>query len=124
MRTKFTDQDDDRFELFTCGDVVSLIATSGSGTDIVAVHLRPKRARKAARSLRRLADEVEGVTAASTTKVTEAQLADAFTEWDRRYREEPERFESEAVHLIHGDPETYGEACAPYLLAIIEEQRP
>lgn len=50
------------------------------------------------------------------------QLAAAFTEWDRRYREEPERFMSEAVHLLKETPETYGEACAPYLAKILEEQ--
>lgn len=54
--------------------------------------------------------------------ITEAALAAAFTEWDRRYREEPERFESEAVHLLKGTPETYGEECAPYLISILEEQ--
>lgn len=57
-----------------------------------------------------------------TTTVTEAELAAAFTEWDRRWREEPDRFQSEAEHLA-GDAESYGEACAPYLLAILEEQR-
>lgn len=54
-------------------------------------------------------------------QVTEAELSAAFTEWDRRYREEPERFTSEAVHLLKFTPETYGEACAPYLLAILAE---
>jgi len=52
--------------------------------------------------------------------ITEADLAAAFTEWDRRYREEPERFESEARRLIYGTPETYGEACAPYLLWLLD----
>jgi len=56
-------------------------------------------------------------------KVTEAGLAKAFTEWDRRYREEPERFESEATHLLKGNPKTYGEACAPYLLKILDDLR-
>lgn len=54
---------------------------------------------------------------------TEADLAAAFTEWDRRYREEPERFQCEAARLLRGTPETYGAACAPYLLAILAEQR-
>lgn len=53
---------------------------------------------------------------------TLAQLAAAFTEWDRRYREEPERFMSEAQHLLKETPETYGEAAAPYLMAILQEQ--
>ena len=56
-------------------------------------------------------------------EVTENELAAAFTEWDRRYREEPNRFMSEAEHLLKSDPETYGEACAPYLLSILEERR-
>ena len=51
--------------------------------------------------------------------LTEHDLARAFTEWDRRYREEPERFQSEAVRVLRETPETYGEACAPYLLNIL-----
>ena len=54
-------------------------------------------------------------------EVTEKQLAGAFTEWDRCFREEPEKFQSEAVRLLKGTPKTYGEACAPYLLHILEE---
>ncbi len=56
------------------------------------------------------------------TSVTEKTLAKAFTEWDRRYREEPERFESEARRLLYSDPESYGGRCAPYLLSILAEQ--
>jgi hypothetical protein len=52
---------------------------------------------------------------------TEKQLAEAFTEWDRRYREEPERFMSEAVHLLKGTPETYGAEAAPYLIALLQK---
>jgi hypothetical protein len=48
------------------------------------------------------------------------QFERAFTEWDRRYREEPERFEAEAVRLLKGTPETYGQAAAPYFAAIID----
>lgn len=54
--------------------------------------------------------------------VTVETLAAAFTEWDRRYREDPDRFESEAHRLLKTTPETYGDACAPYLLAILDEQ--
>jgi len=54
--------------------------------------------------------------------VTETQFAAAFTEWDRRYREEPDRFVSEAHHLLKDTPETYGAACASYLLFILNEQ--
>lgn len=54
--------------------------------------------------------------------VTEATLATAFTEWDRRYREEPERFQREATRLLKSDADTYGKECAPYLLSILAEQ--
>lgn len=56
-------------------------------------------------------------------EVTETEAAAAFTEWDRRYREEPERFMSEAEHLLKETPETYGAACAPYFMAIVRENR-
>jgi hypothetical protein len=52
---------------------------------------------------------------------TETKFAAAFTEWDRRYREEPERFMSEATHLLKKTPETYGAACAPYFMKILKE---
>jgi hypothetical protein len=56
-------------------------------------------------------------------EITESLLAAAFTEWDRRFREEPERFMSEAQHLLKETAETYGAVCAPYLLMILAEQR-
>jgi hypothetical protein len=52
---------------------------------------------------------------------SEKQLAAAFTEWERRFREEPERFESESQKLA-GSPESYGDACAAYILLILAEQ--
>ena len=55
--------------------------------------------------------------------VTQDELAATFTEWDRRYREEPERFMSEAVHLLRETAETYGQACAPYFTFLLEELR-
>lgn len=63
-------------------------------------------------------------TGSASTNVTQASLSAAFTEWDRRYREEPARFMSEAQHLLQETPETYGDACAPYLLKILAEQNP
>lgn len=48
-------------------------------------------------------------------------LAAIFTEWDRRYREEPERFQSEAVRLLKETPQSYGDAAAPYFLQIAKE---
>jgi hypothetical protein len=46
----------------------------------------------------------------------------ALTEWDRRWRENPAGFETEAEHLA-GDAETYGEAAGRYLASILDEQR-
>jgi hypothetical protein len=51
---------------------------------------------------------------------TEADLAVAFSEWERRFREEPERYTSEAEKLLRMTPETYGDECAPYLIALLE----
>lgn len=53
----------------------------------------------------------------------EVMFARAFSEWDRRYREEPERFQSEAVHLLRETPKTYGDSAAPYFMMILAEQR-
>jgi hypothetical protein len=50
------------------------------------------------------------------------RYAKAFTEWDRRYREDPEAFQAEAARLLKGTPETYGDAAAPYFVAILAEQ--
>jgi hypothetical protein len=52
---------------------------------------------------------------------TPEDLAAAFTEWERRYREEPDRFMSESERLLRQTPETYGEACAPYFLHLLRE---
>lgn len=54
-------------------------------------------------------------------QLTEPELAAAFTEWERRYREEPEKFVSDSERLAKG-AESYGAACAPYLLEILAEQ--
>ncbi len=52
---------------------------------------------------------------------TMPELAAAFTEWERRYREEPSRCMSEAQKLLHTTPQEYGERCAPHLASIIRE---
>ncbi len=49
------------------------------------------------------------------------QMSEAFTEWDRRYREDPEAFENEAKRLLQGSPKTYGDACGPYFNKILKE---
>lgn len=56
-----------------------------------------------------------------TISMTQDECARAFTEWERRYREDPYRFQSEAVRLLKGTPQSYGELCAPYFLSIIAE---
>jgi hypothetical protein len=53
--------------------------------------------------------------------IDEQGLAAVFTEWERRYREEPERFQSEATKLLRETPETYGDACAPYFVKIAQD---
>lgn len=53
---------------------------------------------------------------------TKRALAKAFEEWDRRYREEPERFASE-MEVAAAGSEDYGDKCAPYLIKILEEQK-
>lgn len=52
---------------------------------------------------------------------TIAHLQAAFTEWDRRYREDPEAFANAAYELLYGNPETYGEAAAPYFLSVLAD---
>jgi hypothetical protein len=60
--------------------------------------------------------EIPKTTVVETSVV---ELSAAFTEWERRFREEPERFLSEATKLLRETPETYGDACAPYLVWIL-----
>ena len=58
----------------------------------------------------------------AVVEATRTRVASAFTEWERRYREEPDRFMSEAAKLLRETPQSYGEACAPYFLEILQEQ--
>jgi hypothetical protein len=52
---------------------------------------------------------------------TKDELAVLFTEWERRYREEPARFMSDVERFTQWMPTTYGELCAAYLLLLVEE---
>lgn len=52
------------------------------------------------------------------------ELVATFTEWDRRYREQPEEFESLAEHLLKRTPETYGEAAATYFVHVLGAVQP
>ena len=49
-----------------------------------------------------------------------SDVAAAFTEWERRFREEPSRFMSESQRAAEGT-ESYGEACAAYFFQVLEE---
>ena len=50
--------------------------------------------------------------------MTQEQLAMIFEEWDRRYREEPEKFQSEAEHLLKSTAAEYGERAAAYFMVV------
>lgn len=54
---------------------------------------------------------------------TPAELAAAFAEWERRYRQEPERFMSEATKLINTTPQSCGEFCAQYFIKLLTEKQ-
>jgi hypothetical protein len=56
-----------------------------------------------------------------TITTTPAKMAAAFTEWERRYREDPDGFMSEARKLLKETPQSYGEACAPYFAKLLAE---
>jgi hypothetical protein len=55
--------------------------------------------------------------------ITPGELAEAFAEWDRRFRADPEAFQAEAVRLLQGKPSSYGCDCALFLMALIAERR-
>jgi hypothetical protein len=55
--------------------------------------------------------------------VTVLEMQAAFTEWDRMWRENPEDFESLAVTLLKGNPESYGESAAPFFVEMIKKTR-
>ena len=57
----------------------------------------------------------------SRKQATLTLFAKVFTEWERRYREDPEGFMSEATKLLKETPKTYGDACAPYFIELIDE---
>jgi transposase-like protein len=53
--------------------------------------------------------------------LTTAQIAAAFTEWMRRFQENPDKFLSDQATMTQ-DSSTYGTECAPYFLSILAEQ--
>lgn len=56
-----------------------------------------------------------------TQTVSQPDLAEAFTEWDRRYREDPAGFMSEVEHLLGNTPQTYGDLCAAYFVTLLNK---
>ncbi len=56
-------------------------------------------------------------------QVTMDELKAAFTEWDRRYRENSDKFMTESRRLAEGTPKTYGDGCGPYFRSIIDDLR-
>jgi hypothetical protein len=53
-------------------------------------------------------------------QTTDADLAAAFTEWERLYREEPEQFQSD-VERLTATAHTLGKLQAHYLVQILNE---
>lgn len=53
--------------------------------------------------------------------ISKEKLEKAFTEWDRRYRKNPDEFMTEVEHLLRETPYTYGKACALYFVELVKE---
>lgn len=53
--------------------------------------------------------------------ITQDQLAAALTEWERRFREGPDGFKTQAEVRANA-PESYGEEAGPFLMSILREQ--
>ncbi len=53
-------------------------------------------------------------------RATPEQIAAAFTEWERRWREDPDAFMADSEKLADS-AESYGEACTPYFIQILKE---
>jgi hypothetical protein len=54
----------------------------------------------------------------SMNNATTKQIRAAFTEWERLYRENPDKFTSEQEHRSMS-AKTYGDLCTPYFLSIL-----
>jgi hypothetical protein len=53
--------------------------------------------------------------------IEKSEIEKIFTEWDRRYRENPEDFMNIVDHLIRDTPYSYGKACASYFCELAKE---
>jgi hypothetical protein len=47
-------------------------------------------------------------------QLSRKRLAKLFTEWEKRYRANPEKFMSEATKFLKHTPKSYGDRCAVY----------
>jgi len=56
-----------------------------------------------------------------TIILTKAIIQQTFSEWDRRFREDPDSFENIATHLLQGNHLTYGEEAAEYFLEVFRD---
>jgi hypothetical protein len=53
--------------------------------------------------------------------ITIEQMEKAFTEWDKRWRNNPEEFMDVVTHLLRNTPYDYGKACAVYFSNLLKE---
>lgn len=54
-------------------------------------------------------------------RISAKNLEEIFTEWDRRYREDPNGFMSEVDRLLRETSYSYGKKCALYFMALAKE---
>ena len=54
-------------------------------------------------------------------KFSQEHLEKMFTEWDLRWRMNPEDFMSVVDHLLKETPYSYGKACALYFMELAKE---
>jgi hypothetical protein len=52
--------------------------------------------------------------------LTERAFAAAFTEWERRYREEPAKFASDFERFT-ASAKTYGDSASAYFISVLDE---
>lgn len=52
------------------------------------------------------------------------QIANVFTDWDRRYRRDPTEFMTAVEYLLGNDPVSYGELAAAYFMWLTNELFP
>lgn len=53
--------------------------------------------------------------------IDQASMEKAFTEWDKRWRNNPEDFMDIVTHLLKNTPYDYGKACAAYFSNLLTE---